>query len=307
MKRVIIFGGKGLIGLHTAGSLQRKGYDTVIVSRGTKDITGLQEEYPGIDFANWNYTDTNAGIKLMNGAFAVINFTGASIAGNRLTEQYKKEVYDSRIETTRIITQALISCVEKPEILINASATGYYGSRGEEILTESASAGNDFLADLCKNWEKETSRAEKAGVRTILLRSGVVLSRKGGALETMSKPFKMFLGGKLGSGKQWFPWIHIDDVAGIIVFALENATVSGAVNAAAPNPVTNGNFSRELARTLGRPCLFTVPRFALKIAAGELGDFLLASQRAVPEKMIKLEYKFRFESAREALNDLLKL
>jgi uncharacterized protein (TIGR01777 family) len=188
----------------------------------------------------------------------------------------------------------------KPKVLISASAIGYYGAHGDEFVTEDTPPSSDFLAEVCKAWEKEALQAEELGVRVVLVRTGGVLESDGGALPQMMIPFKFFLGGPIGSGKQWFSWIHRDDVVGIIKYALENGTVSGPVNATAPNPVTNMDFSAALGKALNRPSWLSVPGFIVKLTLGELGSVLLTGQRVSPEKALKAGYKFKYTEVNEA-------
>lgn len=238
----------------------------------------------------------------MEGVDAVIHLSGAGIGDGRWTSERKKVLRSSRIDTTRVLVDSLSRLKKKPRVLLVASAIGYYGTRDDEILTESSANGTDFLALLCRDWEAEARRASTIGIRTVTLRYGIVLSGKGGALPRMLPPFKLGLGGRLGSGQQWMSWIAIEDVLGIIRFAIANEQISGPVNLVAPNPVRNAEFTRLLAGMLHRPAIFPAPAFVLRIMLGEMADaLLLASDRVQPQKLLMAGYKFRFEILEPAL------
>jgi uncharacterized protein (TIGR01777 family) len=206
---------------------------------------------------------------------------------------------------TRNLVRGIAKLSRKPPVLICASATGYYGSRGDEVLTEASAPGSDFLAEICVAWEQEAQAAEALGIRVVRVRTGIVLDSRGGALPRMLPPFKMGLGGKLGSGKHWMSWIHLDDLAGLFQFAIGNP-VSGAFNGVAPNPVRNADFTRALAAAVHRPAIFPVPAFALRLLFGEMGDILLASQRCAPKAAESAGFKFRFPELAGALAAVLK-
>jgi hypothetical protein len=238
----------------------------------------------------------------IEGVDVVIHLSGAGIADRRWTQERKQILRSSRVDTTRVLVDSLSRLKQKPRVLIVASAIGYYGSRGDEILSESSVNGTDFLALVCRDWEAEASRAAVMGIRTIMLRFGVILSGKGGALLRMLTPFKLGLGGRLGSGQQWMSWIAIDDVVSIVRHAIANEKVSGPVNVVAPNPVRNEEFTRLLAGMLHRPAIFPAPAFVLRLAFGEMADAaLLSSDRVKPERILAAGYKFRFEILEPAL------
>jgi len=223
----------------------------------------------------------------------VVNLAGASIAGGRWTAERKALLRSSRVDTTRALVTALAKMNARPRVLVSASAIGYYGSRGDELLTEESAAGKDFLASLAQEWEAEAVKAEALGIRVVRARFGIILARNGGALEKMLLPFKLGVGGRIGSGQQWMSWVTLDDVAGILRFALESGTAQGAINVTAPGAVRNAEFTRELARALHRPALFPAPAFALRLVLGEMADaLLLSSQRVVPQKLQQLGYRF---------------
>jgi len=231
----------------------------------------------------------------IGGADAVVNLAGASIAGTRWTQQGKMVLRSSRVRTTGSLVSALGRLKTVPKVLVSASAIGYYGSRGDEVLTEDSKPGDDFLAKVAVDWEAEAKKAEALGMRVVLARFGIILAKHGGALPQMMRPFRFFVGGKVGSGRQWMSWITLDDVIGIIRYALENASVSGVVNLVAPKPVRNAEFARELGRAMHRPAVFSAPAFALRLALGrEMADsMLLASERVEPARLAAAGYTFR--------------
>jgi len=247
-----------------------------------------------------------ADLAAMEGVDAVICLSGASVGEGRWTAERKKVLRSSRVDLTRVLVDSLGRLKQKPRVFVAASAVGYYGNRGDEILTESSAAGNGFIAQLARDWETESMRAEAAGIRTVILRFAVILSPKGGALARMVLPFKLGAGGRLGSGKQWMSWVALDDVVEIIRTAIADERMRGPVNVAAPGPVQNAEFTRVLAKVLHRPAIFPAPPFALRIALGEMADgLLLASQRVIPEKLRAAGYKFRFENLEGALRAIL--
>jgi hypothetical protein len=242
----------------------------------------------------------------MEGADAIIHLAGASIADGRWTEARKNVLCSSRVDSTRILVDAVAALRRRPRAFLAASATGYYGNRGDELLTESSANGSGFLAEVGRDWEAEASRAEALGVRTVLLRFGMILSARGGALPRIVTPFKLGLGGRLG-GEQWMSWIALEDVLGVIRAALADERFSGPVNVATPNPVRNIEFTCTLARVLRRPAIFAAPVFALRLALGhEMADeLLLASQRVQPEKLLALAYAFRLSELEHAVRSIL--
>jgi hypothetical protein len=234
----------------------------------------------------------------------VVNLAGEPIAGKRWTRAQKTRLRSSRIDTTRTIVQAIADAQRKPRLLLNASAVGYYGPRGDEEVSETEPPGNDFLAGLCREWEAEALRAEPHGVAVVRLRTGIVLGKGGGALAKMIPPFKLFVGGPLGSGRQWMPWIHLDDEVGLIEHLLAPGA-GGTVNATAPEPARMKEFCAALGNALGRPSWAPVPGFVLRAAFGEMADVLLTGQRAVPAEAQRRGYRFRFPTLPEALRDII--
>jgi uncharacterized protein (TIGR01777 family) len=239
----------------------------------------------------------------LEGADAVIHLAGEPVA-QRWNDEVKRRIRDSRVLGTRRLVDAMGGVVRRPKVLVCASAIGIYGDRGDEILTETSTPGSGFLAEVCQGWEAEAARAEELGLRVVKLRIGFVLGKGGGALAQMIPAFRLFAGGKLGSGRQWMPWIHLDDVTELVAHAVENEAVSGVWNAASPHPVRNTEFTYELARAVHRPALLQVPGFALKLVFGELGQHMLDSARVIPEAAIRAGFRFRFPEVGAALRDL---
>jgi uncharacterized protein (TIGR01777 family) len=236
-------------------------------------------------------------------ADAIVHLAGEPVA-QRWTPAAKTKILESRVQGTRRLVQALSTQRRRPSVLVSGSAIGIYGSQGDTILTETSAPADDYLAEVCKEWEKQAELAESLGIRVARIRTGVVLGKGGGALEKMLPPFKAFVGGKIGSGKQWMSWIHLDDLVGIICHALQNP-MSGPFNGTAPNPVTNADFTSALASALGRPALFPVPSLALKAIFGEMSSVLLGSQRVLPRATEAAGYKFEYPELAPALRNIL--
>ena len=242
----------------------------------------------------------------LDGAGAVVNLAGESIAAGRWTPRQKERILQSRIRATRALVQGIAAVANKPAVLVSGSAVGYYGPRGDEELDEGAPPGDDFLARVCVAWEGEARRAAEEGVRVALVRTGLVLAARGGALPRLVLPFRLGAGGPLGSGRQWMPWIHLDDLVELFVFLIQGEGLEGPFNGTAPQPVTNRQFARTLGRVLGRPSWLPAPAAALRLALGEMADALLLSgQRAVPRRALEAGFRFRFPELEPALRDLL--
>ena len=296
---ITISGASGLIGRRLLKLLAKDGHSLTALSRH-----GGTNLPPGVRLSIWDATKGEPPADALRDADAVIHLAGVPVA-QRWDAQVKQEIRDSRVVGTRNLVQALAKLPRKPQVLISSSATGYYGSRGDEVLSESSTPGSDFLAQVCVDWEKEAQAAEQFGVRVVRIRTGIVLDARGGALQRMLPPFKMGAGGKLGSGRHWMSWIHLDDLASLFQFALVNS-VSGVFNGTAPNPVTNADFTKALASALHRPAMFPVPGLALKLLFGEMGEILLASQRVTPKATQSAGFQFRFPEIAPALADVLK-
>ncbi len=300
--KCIISGGTGFIGRRVVDRLLRETH-----------YVGVWSRKPGLDkrtaVATHIWDPLSSGpegtppSESLNGMDCVIHLAGENVA-QRWTPEVKRRIHDSRVVGTQRIVDAIEHVRHKPKIFICASAIGIYGNRGDEILTEDSVPGTGFLADTCRAWEAEADRARRFGMRVVKVRIGFVLGKDGGALQKMVPAFRMFVGGKLGSGKQWMPWIHVDDVAEVFAYAVENE-VSGVLNATAPNPVRNSEFTKDLASALGRPALFPVPPLALKLAFGEFAQHMLDSARVVPHRLNEAGFQFRHPELKGALRDIL--
>ncbi len=298
--KILITGASGLIGTALQKSFKAKGHELLLASRSEpKDAEHIQ----------WNMDTGFADEDLprLEGLDAVIHLAGENIAGFRWTDEKKKAIRDSRVFGTRTMIEAFARLEKKPKVFISGSAIGFYGDRGDDEMVETSSAGDTFLAGVCKEWEAESRRAEDMGIRTVLLRTGIVLSKDGGALATMLTPFKFGVGGVVGSGKQWMSWVSLDDVVGIVNFALENEALRGAVNLASPNPVTNEEFTKTLGSVLYRPTILPLPEFAVNLVFGEMGDaLLLDSTRVIPKRLKDAGYEFKFTNLKPAIEHTLK-
>ncbi len=296
MNRILVSGASGLIGTALRASLETQGTQIVRLVRGGVS-NGAQ--------VSW---DPLAPISptAVSGFDAVVHLAGESVVG-RWTNEKKSAIRDSRVLGTRHLAAALAKAEVKPRVLVCASAIGFYGNRGDEILGEKSPIGRGFLPEVCSEWEDASRIAAEAGIRTVNIRIGLVLSAKGGALGKMLRPFKLGLGGRIGSGRQWWSWIHVDDIVGGIQHAIRTESLSCAVNLVAPNPVRNAEFTKVLASVLGRPAFFPVPEFALRLAFGKMAaeELLLASQRVEPGKLRTSGYEFRFPELRAALANLV--
>jgi uncharacterized protein (TIGR01777 family) len=301
--KVLITGATGLVGTALARSLQQDGhYVCRLLRKKSHDET---ETAQGCDI-EWDPNSGDFG-QAAEGAEALVNLAGASIADGRWSEDRKEVLRRSRVETTRGLVAAMQKMNPRPKVLVSASATGCYGNRGDALLTEASPLGTGFLAQLAQEWEAEALRATALGVRVVLTRFGVILAKKGGALPTMMVPFKIGAGGKLGTGTQWMSWVALEDVVRIIRFAIENEAVQGPVNVVAPQPVTNAEFTQVLASTMNRPAFFTAPTFALRAVLGEMADeMLLSSQRAIPEAVQAQGYQFEHSDLKSTLATILQ-
>lgn len=299
--QVVVTGATGFIGRPLVQALREDGHEVTVL---TREVAGAGKRLPaGVRAVAWS--DAAAWEAALAAADAVINLAGESIAGGRWTAARKERIRRSRVESTRALVEAMARQERRPGVLINASAVGYYGPLGDEPVDESAPPGHDFLARVTVEWEQEARRAEALGVRVVLLRIGMVLGEDGGALAPMVLPFKLFVGGPVGSGRQWLPWVHREDVVGLIRFALANDQVRGPVNATATEAHTNASFSRLLGRVLGRPSWLPVPAFALRLLLGEMADLVLNGQKVVPAAAERYGYRFRFPALEPALRDVL--
>ncbi len=300
--KIVLTGATGFIGRSLTNELLKRGDDLIILTRSKAERFPSN---PKLQFIHWSPRDQASIVSEVDGSDAVINLAGESIVGKRWTKAQKEKIVQSRVSATQIIANSIKKAVRRPGVLINASAVGYYGPRGNESIAEDAKAGNDFLADLCKAWEAHAIRVEDFDVRVIRLRIGIVLDRDGAALKFMIPPFKIFMGGWLGSGNQWMSWITREDLVRLILFCLNNPNARGAMNAVAPQPVTNKAFSMVLAQVLKRPCFMPVPSFALKLLMGEVSEMVLTGQRVIPKKAQDLGFSFHSPEIRNALEKIL--
>jgi uncharacterized protein (TIGR01777 family) len=297
--KITISGASGLIGRRLMKTLAAEGHTLHVLSRHAG--TNLPA---GVKLSSWDPARAEPPADSLRESDAVIHLAGEPVA-QRWNDEVKRKIRESRVAGTANLVQALGKLTTRPKTLICASAIGYYGSRGDETLTESSSPGSDYLAEVCTAWEKAAQDAEPLGMRVVRVRTGLVLDARGGALPRMLPPFKMGIGGKLASGRQWTSWIHIEDLAGIFHLAL-TGPIQGPVNGTAPNPVTNADFTQALAAAVKRPAIFPVPGLGLRILFGEMSNVLLASQRVLPKAAEAAGYRFRFPNVGAALADLLK-
>jgi uncharacterized protein (TIGR01777 family) len=289
--RILVSGSTGFLGTALIESLDREGHAIVRLERPqtqSKRIGSATSQT-----IRWDPVGDQFDAAGAEGADALVHLAGASIAEGRWNDSRKNLLRTSRIDATRHLMGALSKLQRPPQVIVASSAVGYYGNRGDELLTEASSPGNDFLSQLCQAWEAETARGAEFGARVVMLRFGIVLDAHGGALPRMALPFKMGAGGKLGSGRQWMSWLTLAEAVGMIRFALTNSALTGPTNAVTPNPLQNAEFTRILAKTLHRPALFPAPGFALRLALGEMADaLLLAGQRVKPSRLERAGYPF---------------
>ena len=303
--RVVITGGSGLIGRAVAARLAAEGNDVVVLSRDPARVRGLPA---GVRAAPWDGRTAAGWETLLEGRSAVINLAGEAIAARRWTEEHKRRIRASRLDAGQAVMDAVrLAAGERrtPAVVLQSSGIGYYGDTGDQEIGEDHPPGGDFLAEVAVAWEVSTAEVEALGVRRVVLRTGVVLDRAGGALAKMLPPFRLGLGGRLGSGRQWFPWIHMADEVGAILFLLATAAASGPFNLCAPHPVQNRDFTRTLGHHLRRPTLLPAPAPALRLALGQLAEALLGGQRAHPHRLLATGYRFQYPDLPEALADLL--
>jgi uncharacterized protein (TIGR01777 family) len=296
--KILMTGVTGLIGRALHHRLAAEGHEVVSLSRRPESVGGTA--------FRWEPEAGPPEERAWEGVEAVVHLAGEPVAASRWTTEQKRRIRESRVTGTRNLVAGMERLAVRPKVLISASAVGYYGDRGDERLTERSAAGTGFLAEVCLDWEAASLRARDLGLRVVLPRIGVVLSPLGGALDKMWLPFKLGLGGRLGGGRQWFPWIHLDDIVGLLHHGLFTPSIAGPINGAAPGIVTNAEFTNAMAAALHRPAIFPVPEFALRIAMGEMASIALASMRIVPEAAEQTGYRFRFPHIREALAEVVK-
>jgi len=300
--KILVTGATGLIGRPLSELLLKEGNQVVALSRHPEKARLTS----GIKVYRWQPEEAPPPTEAIEGVDSVVHLAGESVASARWTDEQKRRIRDSRVKSTRYLVDAIVGIARRPKILVTASASNYYGNdRGDEQLTEHSSPGTGFLADVCQEWEKEAIRAKDFGVRVAQVRAGLVLSADGGALREIIRPFKLGVGGRMGTGRQWFPWIHIDDIVGIFRHTLMASSIDGPINGIAPGIVNNQEFTHTLADVLHRPVFFPVPNLALRILLGEMADLLLGSLHLSPQIALDTGYRFRYERLRPALENLL--
>jgi uncharacterized protein (TIGR01777 family) len=297
--KIVLAGGTGFLGLPLVETLVAAHHEVGVLSRHHQvDLAA------GARILNWDGANSGAWAEEVDGADAVINLAGEPIAAHRWSPEQRQKILMSRIDATRALVSAIRAAKKRPGVLVNGSAVGYYGDVPEGDVSEDHPRGTGFLADTCEFWEREALLAQDLGVRVALMRTGIVLGEKGGAIPRMVLPFRLFVGGPLGSGMQWFPWIHRDDVVGAILHVLQRSDVAGAVNATGPEPVTMRQFCLVLGNVLRRPSWIRIPPPVLRLIMGEMSDVVLTGQRAIPFKLLESGYKFRYSNVLEALEAL---
>ncbi len=306
MKRIIITGGSGQMGRAIAADLAKDGYQVILLSRNPANVTNLSAN---VRAEKWDGRTAQGWGQLIDRDTAILNFAGENIGIPPIPwwlPGRKERIRESRVNAGRAIVEAVKNAKEKPGVVIQASGINYYGLRGDQITTEKESAGNDFAANVCVEWEAATAPVESMGVRRAIIRTAPNLTKQGGILFYLALPFRLFTGGPIGSGKQWFSWIHTVDQVRAIRFLIENENARGVYNVSAPDPKTNADFGKLLAKVLHRPYWFPVPAFVMQLIFGELGKLLLlGSQRVLPQRLQEAGFKFQFADAESALKDLL--
>lgn len=297
---ILVAGGTGFIGGRLLEALKRDGHAVTLLTRNAAKADCFRKI--GCSILLWS---DPAWPKALESADAVINLSGEGVADARWSAARKEKILSSRVDSTRALVEAMKKAPVRPKVLVNASAVGFYGPRNDEGIDERSAAGRSFLSEVCVAWEREALKAEALGARVVLLRIGVVLGAGGGALTRMLLPFRLGLGGRLGSGEQWFPWVHVDDVVGLAREALTNTALKGPVNAVAPGSATNAEFTAALGRALHRPTIAAVPGFALKIILGEMSEMMLTGQRALPAAAQKAGYRFKYPQIKECLGEII--
>jgi hypothetical protein len=295
--KLLVTGASGFIGTALCQQLLEQGHSLTLFTRGSPPNANTAAKR----WLHWTPGTLRSWESEMDGLDGVINLTGEPIAARKWTNTQRRRLEKSRVDATHVLVTACAKAERKPKFLINASAVGYYGPHGDEILTEETPCGEDFLSELCRDWEEEAIMAEQYGMRVVRLRTGIVLGPDGGALEKMITPYRFFLGGPLGSGKQWMSWIHLEDQVRLILHIINNPQARGAINATAPNPVRNEEFSRALGKVLKRPSWFGVPAFVLRMRLGAMAEMLLTGQRVVPAAAQRLGFEFHYPDLPEAL------
>ncbi len=304
-KKILITGGTGLIGRKIVNELCIQGAFVKILTRNVKKARVLFSNSYALEFLDSKKYDDPLILKsVIEETDAVINLAGMNVGDRRWNEAFKEEIYSSRINTTKLLVDSIKLSQNKPDSFISASGVGVYGDKKDERINEDSLTGNDFLADVCVDWENEALKAADLGVRVVILRTGIVLDKNDGALPELIMPFKFYIGAYQGNGRQWFSWIHIDDIVQIYLLALENTKIEGIVNAVSPDPVTNKSFIKSVSEFKKTLFLIPVPAFVMKIVVGEFAWNLLTGQKVFPDKLVKVGYNFKFPDLNSALSDL---
>jgi len=300
---VVIAGGSGLIGSSLITELLQARHEVIVLSRRPENVHAI---FPEAHVEFWDAKTSDSLVNIFDGAGFVINLTGESIAAKRWSPIQKQKILSSRIDSTRAIVDAIEQTYHRPSVLLNASAVGYYGHVPDGEVTEAYPKGRGFLSNVCEQWEMEAQRAQEFGVRVVLLRTGIVLDKNEGAVHKLLLPFRMFIGGPLGNGKQWFPWIHMQDEVNAILYALEHEQIAGAINLSAPESVRLSDFCNVIGKVLHRPSWLPVPEFVLRLILGEMAEPLLFhGQKIIPKKLLEAGFKFRYPNLENALQDIL--
>lgn len=304
-RKIIVTGATGLIGKKICESLLKQGNQIIVFTRSPKKAEKIFKDK--VEYVKWDYDekDNPKIVDAMQVADAIIHLAGENVMSKRWSDSHKDNVLKSRMLGTRSLVKAIEQADNKPGIFISASAVGYYGTSENDKFTEDSKPGKDFLANVTGLWEQEVKKVTALGLKEVRMRTGIVLDKGDGALAKMLMPFKLFIGGPLGSGKQWFPWIHVNDVVGIYLHALENESVSGPLNAVAPEAIDMNQFAKALGKVLHRPSLFRVPEFVLNIILGEGASAVLQGQNVIPQRTVESGYKFKYTNVEEALKDIL--
>ena len=300
--RVAITGGTGLIGRALAGELAAGGHDAVVLSRRPGVVEGLPA---GVSVLDWDTVDADELVPVLESVDAVVHLAGENIGARRWTQGQKKRIRESRVRSTEALARAFAACSNRPGVLVQGSAVGYYGPHGDQAIVEATPPGADFLSGVCRDWEAASASVETLGVRRVIARTGVVFAAEGGALPRILLPFRLFAGGPVGSGRQVLSWIHLQDQVRAIVYLLEDEGAEGAFNLTAPGAVSNRELARVIARVLKRPGFLPTPAIALRLLLGEMATLVLDGQRAVPARLLERGFEFRFPDVEPALRELL--
>jgi uncharacterized protein (TIGR01777 family) len=300
---ILITGGTGLIGRALSAALVAEGHVVTVLSRNPDKVKDIPA---GVKLAAWDGQSAQGWGELADGADAIVNLAGENLSGGRWSKEMKQKIRQSRTQAGKAVMEAIAAAAVKPKVLLQASGINYYGTNtGDKLVTESFSPGTDFLSKVCFDWEASTAAANRMGVRRPVLRTGIVLANEGGAFPKLLLPFKLFAGGPLGNGKQWLPWIHIEDQVRVMQFLLSNEQADGPFNLATPNPVTNSEMAKQIGEVMGRPAFIPAPGFAIKTVLGEMSMLVLEGVRAVPTKLQGLGFQFKYETIQPALRNLL--